>query len=362
MKINIRTVLACACAAITINGYSQKEQYFRPSANGGISTIHYSAGDISSKFFAPSSIGGGVAAEYMVFCNQYVGASAGLGVSMYRSSYELNTTLNAYLPFFYVEEQDTREFTYSAKFENWEERQRLFTFDIPIGAVGRYSFSDKITAMAGLGVKLQFPVKGIYKVDEDGTRTSTGYFKEANVVFDETLAHYGFYKLNGGQKADLNTKSIAFAAYLDLGVTHKIGKQRVYYGIYGQFGFTQVNAEPETEFLTQYGPYDSPLNTTAIDKSRLLSLGVKLGYVLPVKGVEEDVQTAEEETVPEETMTVSEEVKTTDENMSNLKPERDEFPYTTADVDPNQTLSSSAMDNEPQKENMFKRFFGKFKK
>lgn len=285
MKVSLKMMLACVCAAGTMNSFSQ--QYFKVSANGGISTIQYSSDEISSSLFSPSSIGGGVTAEYIRFFNQYVGASIGAGVSMSQSEFVLNSTLNGNLSYYSPEDKKEKDFVYNAQFSNWEEKQMIHTVDVPVGAVGKISISDGITAMAGLGVKFQFPVKATYKVSNGGTRTTTGYFKDANLVVDN-IPHQGFYNLNGGSKGDLDTKTIGFAAYLDLGVMHKLGGQTFYYGVYGQYGFTQINAVATEGFLSQFGKYDSPLNTTMIDKSKLLSFGVKIGYVLPLNGVEGD--------------------------------------------------------------------------
>lgn len=353
MKISFKIVLACLCAANSMNSFSQ--QYFRASANGGISTIQYSADEISSKLIDPSSIGGGVTAEYIMFFNQYIGASAGVGVSMSQSKYELNSILNTTLPYYFIEEQKSKEFTYNAKFQDWEEKQMVHTIDIPVGAVGKMSFTDKITALAGLGVKFQLPIKATYKVSEEGTRTTTGYYKETGATIND-LPHLGFYTLEGAQEGSLNTKSVAFAAYLDLGVQHEIAGQQFYYGIYGQYGFTQVNSVAENAFLIQYGAYDSPLNTTAIEKSRLLSFGIKIGYVLPLKSEGEEVETTEDEN-----------------QQPGIKPERDEHPYTTVDSDPaneslestKETVEDTSSVNEEQpakKQNIFKRIAGKFKK
>lgn len=351
MKINFKMMLACFCMASSVNGYSQK--YFRASANGGISTIQYSADGLSTKLFDPSNLGGGVTAEYINFFNQYVGVSVGVGASVYRGKFEINEVLNASLPYSYFEEKSEKNFVYNANFKNWEETQMLFTVDIPVGAVGKYSFSDKITAMAGAGVKIQLPVSAKYKLADEGSRTTTGYYDIVGGTLQNLLSH-GFYTLdkeddnwNKVSEGDLNTKTISFAAYLDLGVMQKIGSQNFYYGIYGQYGFTQINSEPENAFLSQYGvAYDSPLNTTAIDKSRLLSFGIKIAYVLPLKSGEEDSEATGEES---ETEYKSEAESEGDSIHSNIKPELDDHPYTTVQYDSN-SLSSGSSDTNVSKD------------
>lgn len=351
MKINFKMMLACLCMASSVNGYSQK--YFRASANGGISTIQYSADGFSTKLFDPSNLGGGVSAEYINFFNQYVGISAGVGASVYRSKFEINEVLNASLPYNYFEENVEKNFVYNANFKNWEESQMLFTVDIPVGAVGKYSFSDKITAMAGAGVKIQLPVSAKYKLADEGSRTTTGYYDIVGGTL-HVLHTQGFYTLDKEDdnwdkvsEGDLNAKTISFAAYLDLGVMHKIGSQNFYYGIYGQYGFTQINSEPENAFLSQYGvAYDSPLNTTAIDKSRLLSFGIKIAYVLPLKSGEEEAEATGEES---ETEYKSEAESEGDSIHSNIKPELDDHPYTTVQYDSN-SLSSGSSDTNVSKD------------
>lgn len=351
MKINFKMMLACFCMASSVNGYSQK--YFRASANGGISTIQYSADGLSTKLFDPSNLGGGVTAEYINFFNQYVGVSVGVGASVYRGKFEINEVLNASLPYSYFEEKSEKNFVYNANFKNWEETQMLFTVDIPVGAVGKYSFSDKITAMAGAGVKIQLPVSAKYKLADEGSRTTTGYYDIVGGTLQNFPSH-GFYTLdkeddnwNKVSEGDLNTKTISFAAYLDLGVMQKIGSQNFYYGIYGQYGFTQINSEPENAFLSQCGvAYDSPLNTTAIDKSRLLSFGIKIAYVLPLKSGEEDSEATGEES---ETEYKSEAESEGDSIHSNIKPELDDHPYTTVQYDSN-SLSSGSSDTNVSKD------------
>ena len=317
MKSYFKIMLTCLCAVGSMNSFSQ--QYFRASVGGGVSTIQYDANEISSELLSPSSLGGGVTAEYIMFFSQHLGASIGVGVSVAQSKYKLNDILSKEMPYTSYEDYTTKSFVYNAKFEDWEEKQMLYTVDIPVGVVGKYTFSDKITAMAGLGVRLQLPIKSSYSVSDGGKRTTTGYFKDVNATLED-IPHQGFYVLEDCPEGSLKTKTVACAAYLDLGVMHKIGKQSFYYGIYGQYGFTQVNAEADKDFLVQYSPYDSPLNTTAVEKSRLLSFGIKLGYVLPLKeqsSAESTVESATEESVessaPEGTnapASVSEEAKT----------------------------------------------------
>lgn len=281
MNIYFKTMLACLCAASSMNGFSQ--QYFRASANGGISTIQYSSDEISSKLFSPSCIGGGVTAEYIRFFNQYVGASAGVGASMSASKFAVDGILNQEMDYFLYDEGVTKSFVYNAQFSNWEERQRMFTVDIPVGAVSKYSFTDRITALAGAGVKLHIPVNATYEV-VDGTRKSTGYYKDANVVLSD-IPHQGFYTLDSKAEAldgDLDTKSVALSVYLDLGVMHEIVGQKFYYGIYGSYDVTGVNKKSDASFLDQFVSYKSALNTKAIEKARLLSFGVKIGWILPL--------------------------------------------------------------------------------
>ena len=174
------------------------------------------------------------------------------------------------------------------------DQQKVYTIDVPVSVAGKYSFSDKITAMANLGVKFQFPIKATYKVTDGSKRTSTGYFQDANVVLSK-IPHQGFYTLEHVLDGVLYTKDLTLAAFLDLGVMQKIGSQRFYYGVYGQLGVTPLNVETSNEFLTQFGIYNSPLNTTEIDKIRLVSLGIKLGYVLPIKTNAEEAEKTEED-------------------------------------------------------------------
>ncbi len=311
MKINFKMMMACLCAAGSMNGFSQTEQYLRASLNGGISTLQYSSDEISTDLFSSSSLGGGLTAEYFLFFNKYIGASAGVGVTMSRSKYELNDVMSKEMSYYSYDDRSTKSFVYNANFENWGEKQTVYTIDVPVSVAGRYSFSDKITAMANMGVKFQFPIKATYKVADGSKRTSTGYFQDANVVLSK-IPHQGFYTLDHALDGDLDTKDLVIAAFLDLGVMQKIGSQHFYYGIYGQLGVTPLNVETSNEFLTQFGIYNSPLNTTEIDKVRLVSLGIKLGYVLPVRTNSEEAEKTEE-----------------DSTYTGIKPEMDDHPYTT---------------------------------
>lgn len=302
MKTSFKIVLACMCAAGSMNCFSQ--QSFRACAHGGISTIQYTSDDIAPKLMAPSSLGGGVSAEYIRYINSFLGVSAGLGFSMSQSKYELSGTLSENMAYYIPEVESEKSFVYNAKFENWEEKQMIHTIDIPVGAVGRLTLFDGFTVMAGAGVKIQLPIIATYKVADGATRSTSGYFKDANLEVTPDVLHHGFYTLRSEDgkwqtvedkvtcdmdaetKGDLNTKSIAFSAYVDLGVAHKLFGQQFYYGVYGQYGFTPLNKEASAPFLSQYGAYDSPFNTKAIDKYRLLSFGIKIGYVLPIGGTE----------------------------------------------------------------------------
>lgn len=281
MKHCFKMILACFCAAFSVNAFSQVQQYIRASVNGGISTLQYSSDDLSSEVFSPSSLGGGAAVEYYLFFNKYVGVSAGGGISVSQSQYELNGSMSKEMEYYSKDDKLMKNFVYKVDFTNWVEKQTVCTVDVPVGIVGKCPFSDKITGMANVGVKLQLPIKASYKVADGSQRSSNGIFEDQSIVFP-TIPQSGYHSTDHALKGDLYTEDFAFAAYLDLGVMQKIGSQHLYYGLYGQCGFTQFNINTSNEYLTQFGIYNSPLNTTLVDKIRLVSFAVKLGYVLPL--------------------------------------------------------------------------------
>ncbi len=301
MKINFKNVLACLCVASAMNSFSQ--QYFKTTIGAGLSSIQYSSEKISSEFFAPSSLGGGLAAEYIALFTPYSGVSIGAGLSMWQSQFELNDVLYEEMPYYVYGDKTERSFIYSAKFQDWKEKQRIFTIDVPIGLVGKATFSKDVFAMIGAGVKIQFPIKAQYVVFEDGIRQTSGYYNDFDLSLlpEKGIDQYGFYTLDHNSAewddislGDLNTVPIGFAAYLDLGLTQNIGFQRFYYGIYAQYGIKQINEETTNRFLNQYGRYDSPFNTTTLDFSRLVSVGLKIGYVLPLTGEEKSSKLKDE--------------------------------------------------------------------
>lgn len=198
----------------------------------------------------------------------------------------------------------SREFELRARLKNLEEKQTAFLLDIPLLAMYQTHFGEeeKWGMYAGLGVKLQIPVKAKYKV-EGNTASElnvSGYYphipSDVGSPSEAPVPHHGFGTINDpGCELDWSGKNklkLGVAGTAELGFLFTLGEDTdLLLGGYIDYGFTNMKKKKDQELLSTPAsyhpdgnmtvgkgiPYNGMMNSNVTDKVKVMSFGVKLG-------------------------------------------------------------------------------------
>lgn len=186
----------------------------------------------------------------------------------------------------------------SFSYMGWEERQRVFALEIPLGAYFRTDFSYRLGMVAGLGAKLIMPLHSRFEIEE-GSYEISGYYPADNVEFRD-LIHHGFYDNSPRYKDGISTKPV-FAVYAEYGLNIMFSERLWgYAGVYFNYGITDMAKEHVSDLGAIRDDfnngYKGVLNSSAVDKANFMALGLKIGVTIPFgkKGVDVDSTLLEE--------------------------------------------------------------------
>ena len=179
-----------------------------------------------------------------------------------------------------------------------------FLLDIPLLAMYQTHFGEeeKWGMYAGLGVKLQIPVKAKYKV-EGNTASElnvSGYYphipSDVGSPSEAPVPHHGFGTINDpGRELDWSGKNklkLGVAGTAELGFLFTLGEDTdLLLGGYIDYGFTNMKKKKDQGLLATPAsyhpdgnmtvgkgiPYNGMMNSNVTDKVKVMSFGVKLG-------------------------------------------------------------------------------------
>ena len=161
---------------------------------------------------------------------------------------------------------------------------------------------EKWGMYAGLGVKLQIPVKAKYKV-EGNTASElnvSGYYphipSDVGSPSEAPVPHHGFGTINDpGRELDWSGKNklkLGVAGTAELGFLFTLGEDTdLLLGGYIDYGFTNMKKKKDQGLLSTPAsyhpdgnmtvgkgiPYNGMMNSNVTDKVKVMSFGVKLG-------------------------------------------------------------------------------------
>lgn len=209
-------------------------------------------------------------ARYSIFFNSKWGATAGLGVSTYKSSVTLN--VKSATPSI---DSDGDNYELRTSYNQWKEKHSVVTFDIPLGISYRSALSKKITMSYTLGGNLQIPIKTRYKANE-GTITTSGYYSKWNVELFN-IPEQGFSTYNEQPSGNFSLRP-SVGLFADLGGNYWLcEKLSIYLGGYATYGLNNMLKTDGQTILSKNGDYQSMLKSQWASKINILAVGVKIG-------------------------------------------------------------------------------------
>ena len=257
----------------------EQNKFLSLSLGGGISTLMY---DFPYGTFE-MGLGGRFNIDYNIFFSRVCGISFGLGGSKLSStvSFDENSkyTTDIQVP---VMDYYGKKSNYDGKcittFSGWTETQSVFALEMPVGAIFRAPLGNKATFLAGVGVKMSFPLNSSYEVTDGKTTTSVYVEKQLNATFD-SVPGQGITTSVAHPSGESETKLVSASGYLDLNLVHRVGRIHLFYGLYADYGLTSI-AKKETA-LKKTIEYNGVLSSDAVEKVKPLSIGFRIGLKIP---------------------------------------------------------------------------------
>ena len=142
---------------------------------GGLSTLKYSP----SVGVQNNGTGFSGGFDFIYYWSPEWGVSGGIAIDNFGSSFQINQSETTTPSVDGDTDNDgiPDEFILISRFESFTEKQRSFTFSIPVMAKFRHSFDFRWGIMAGAGTKFSFPLSEKAEIT-DGSITTSGYYPQ----------------------------------------------------------------------------------------------------------------------------------------------------------------------------------------
>ena len=280
MKTN-RIIAMFAAVALTVSVSAQQsahDNYVGVNFGGGLNTMLYKTAN------GQNSVGCGFDAGlfYGHFFNEWAGLGAGVNYSW----------ANAYATYNWQEvtpglthpSNPNTPYTLTAGFSQFVERQNVGILSIPVEALFRKAFNDRVALIGGVGLSLDLPIHGAY-IAKGGSYSTTGVFPAIGSYVLSDMPEHGFSTYETTQGAKINNRAKVGASLIgDIGARFALNDNwGLYVGINVAYGFTNMLASAKTEEMIMInavnpavidyrGTFDS--NETA--KANLLRCGLKI--------------------------------------------------------------------------------------
>lgn len=280
MKLR-KSIIAIAAATLTISVSAQQaahDNYVGINFGGGLNTMLYKTAN------GQNSVGCGFDAGlfYGHFFNAWAGLGAGINYSW----------ANAYATYNWSEvttglthpSNPNTPYNLTTGFNNFIERQNVGILSIPVEALFRKAFNDRVALIGGVGVALDLPIHGAYQA-KGGSYSTTGVFPAVGSYVFSDMPEHGFSTYNTTQGAKINNRAKAGASLIgDIGARFALDDNwGLYVGINVAYGVTNMLGAAKTEEMIMVntsdaskidyrGTFDS--NETA--KVNLLRCGLKV--------------------------------------------------------------------------------------
>jgi outer membrane protein OmpA-like peptidoglycan-associated protein len=308
------------CSVLTVNA-QQKGSYLNVQAGIGPSGLNYDLKGATSNGDNQLKVGANALIGYSYFFNRHWGLGTGVGFSCFNSRGLYKNDFSD-ADYFNLGNQignnngNDNEYELRARLAHWEEKQSVYTLDIPLMIQYQYKFGDKEGwgIYFGIGVKLHIPLKSEYEVidsdySNDGRLNVSGLFHDSNIDYGSpsnySISYHGFGTIhNPNEKLDWNGDidlKLGISGIADLGFLFSLSRRiDLTVGGYLNYGFNDVkkgNSKPLMEAPEQYLPsaennvgngitYNGMINSDRVNKANFISYGGKIGLRIKLGKIE----------------------------------------------------------------------------
>ena len=280
MKAN-RIISLFAAAALTVSVSAQQsvhDNYIGVNFGGGLNTMLYQPANGQQR------VGAGIDAgiHYARFFNEWAGLGVGFQYS-WANAYatynwnEVTTGLthpsNPYTPY-----------NLTSGFEEFVERQNVGVLSIPVEAVFRKVFDNRVALIGGVGLALDIPVHGAY-IEKGGSYSTSGVFPAIGSYVISNMPEHGFSTYTTTQGAKFNNRAkVGGSLIADLGARIALDDNwGLYVGLSFGYGFSNLLAEAKSDELIMINAedpavidYRGTFDSNETTKANLLRFGLKL--------------------------------------------------------------------------------------
>lgn len=254
MKTVNRIFSIIAAAALTLSVSAQQsvhDNYIGVNFGGGLNTMLYKPAN------GQQAVGAGFDAgiHYARFFNTWAGLGVGLNYSW----------ANAYATYNWNEvttglthpSNPNTPYDLTTGFNNFVERQNVGILSIPVEALFRKGFNDRVALIGGVGLSLDFPIHGAYYA-KGGSYSTTGVFPAIGNYEIKDMPEHGFSTYTTTQNAKFNNRAkVGGSVIADLGVRIAFNDNwGMYLGVNFGYGFTNILASAKTEEMIMINPTD----------------------------------------------------------------------------------------------------------
>ena len=280
MKTN-RIIAMFAAVALTVSVGAQQsahDNYVGVNFGGGLNTMLYKPANGQQKV----GMGFDAGIHYARFFNQWAGLGVGLQYSWANAYATYNW--NEVTPGLTHPSNPNTPYTLTAGFSNFVERQNIGVLSIPVEALFRKAFNDRVALIGGVGLSLDLPIHGSY-IAKGGSYSTTGVFPAIGSYVISDMPEHGFSTYTTTQNAKFNNRAkVGGSLIADLGARFALDDNwGLYVGVSFGYGFTNLLGAAKTEEMIMInsansavidyrGTFDS--NETA--KANLLRCGLKI--------------------------------------------------------------------------------------
>lgn len=248
-----------------------QDKMFNISVAGGVEILKY-----TPEIGEPKP-GGSVMLEcqYQQFLTNNFGYGAGVDISYLTANYFISETIETPI----TDETDAGiPYTLRTNFDDFNEKQRSFLVDVPVGLYARIP-SKYVHFIFGAGVKVGLPIVAKYDYSR-GTVETRAYFGDDIDAELSKMPHHGLYK-QGTNAGDIDINRLQLSLYADIMWRFIFNDASpIHLGAYISYGLNDMVANHDAAMGIHK---NSILNSTLTDKIVPICIGLKLGLAIPLE-------------------------------------------------------------------------------
>ena len=272
MRLNFKKI-AWLILALLPQLVSAQDKLFNISLGGGLEVLSY-----TPEIGKPKP-GGGVLLEWQFqhFLAQNFGYGVGLGLSYFTANYYINETIEKQI----TDETDAGvPYTLRTIFDNFNEKQRTFHLEVPIGLYARFNAGQSSYFVIGAGPRLAFPLASKYEYSKGSVETRAHFGDDINADLGN-LPQHGLYKQDANGDNDIDINRLQLSLYVDMMWTFALNKSAAFHvGGYLAYGLKDMVSNHDA---TMGISKKSILNATLTEKVVPICVGLKIGLTLPLE-------------------------------------------------------------------------------